>query len=406
MCTTGGRTAARCDICGNTKLRMIQCNSCDCVVHPTCLGMGKHAMPAGVFTCADCVRFQARLPAHATQEAAAAADMLVLLASQRTKDTTQATYAASLHRFVKWGKQQAGFQLSDLLPPGQAAVSAEAVRLFMAWASQKYKYTTIESTLTAVKDWHKSKGVDYQHLQDPQMNTLLASIKSQQGPAGLPQGKLGMSRPLLRVLVCYLAEQRRSASSPNLAQLYLRDLTWIVLGYFGMFRRSELIALQLRDVVQGNRYVELTVRFSKTDRCGQGAKVTIAAVSKDDIQIASILHQWQEVRKAQGAGPDDPLLTKWDLDSRTLSPLPITTGQALAERLKLYLTQLVTRYPGLSVNPKLYGMHSLRRGGVMAAWQAGVGVEKTQAHGRWRSNAVRAYMTATRATRLQVTQGM
>jgi hypothetical protein len=39
--------------------------------------------------------------------------------------------------------------------------SAHRVKLFMAWAASHCKAATIESTLTAIKDWHKSKGVAY-----------------------------------------------------------------------------------------------------------------------------------------------------------------------------------------------------------------------------------------------------
>jgi hypothetical protein len=94
------------------------------------------------------------------------------------------------------------------------------------------------------------------------------------------------------------------------------------------------------------------------------------------------------------------------LDSLSLSNNPIQTAETLNKRLKLYLTALVAKYPDLQVNPASYGMHGLRRGGVMAAWHAGVEVEKIKAHGRWKSDAIRAYMQTTRDMRLVVTSSM
>lgn len=84
----------------------------------------------------------------------------------------------------------------------------------------------------------------------------------------------------------------------------------------------------------------------------------------------------------------------------------IANGQALAVRLKGYLTELRDKYPGIAVNPASYGMHSLRRGGVVAAWKAGVDIEKIRMHGRWRSDAVRVYMTAGLDIKLSVTAAM
>ena len=51
-------------------------------------------------------------------------------------------------------------------------------------------------------------------------------------------------------------------------------------------------------------------------------------------------------------------------------------------------------------------MHNLRRGGVMAAWLAGVDYTKIKVHGRWRSDAIKAYLQTTVAIRLQVTEAM
>lgn len=389
---------------------MLKCEQCGGQWHPTCLGLGKHAMPGGHFTCAECTKFAACIPEHAAPDVKEAAHTLVWLRAQRVRESSQNAYASSLHRFVHWATIKAGKQLADVLPPSkEGAVSAQLVQLFMAWACSRYKASTIEHTLTAIKDWHKSKQIGYDHLCTQPIKDLLTSIKAEQGSEGVPKGKVGMTRPVLRLLIGYLHGLRKTAG-PNEAMLHLRDLTWLVLGYFGMLRRSEIIAFKIQDVkvstAGGQSSVELTIRKSKTDRRGEGALVTITGVTKDDIPIATIVKEWLAFRAACNARPDDPLFTKWNLDSRSLSHLPIATGQALAERLKLHLTSLVRRYPGLSVNPLAYGMHSLRRGGVMAAWQAGVPVEKIQAHGRWKSDAVRAYMETTRSMRLQVTQGM
>lgn len=361
--------------------------------------------------CADCIKFAAQIPYNATEDVADAAHMLVYLDAQRTRESSQNTYASSLHRFIQWATLKAQMPLQEVLPPGkQGVVDLQLVRLFLAWASGRYKASTIESTLSAIKDWHRSKGADYSHLCTNSIKDLLGAIKIQQGPEGIPKGKVGMTKPILRLLVKYLAVKRQQADTQS-KWLHLRDLTWLLLGFYGMLRRSEIIALRMEDIkVEGegsSSVIELNIRKSKTDQRGQGAQVTITGTTNDGIRIADYVRDWLAYRQSVGrAQSADPVFTAWDLDTRRLTDSPLKTGQALAERLKVHLTAIVQAFPDISVNPKAYGMHSLRRGGVMAAWQAGVTVEKIKAHGRWQSDAVRAYMHTTRNMRLQVTQCM
>jgi hypothetical protein len=156
----------------------------------------------------------------------------------------------------------------------------------------------------------------------------------------------------------------------------------------------------------GKRFVEITIRKSKNDRRGEGAVVTIAGQTQDGIRVAERVEQWLDLRQQAGAAPNDPMFPTWDLDEYALSSSPIRTPETLNKRLKLYLSDLKQRYPDIPFNPASYGMQNLRRGGVMAAWKAGVDVEKIKAHGRWKSDAIRAYMQTTRDMRLFVTQRM
>lgn len=325
----------------------------------------------------------------------------------RVRESSQDTYASDIHTYIKFWRDMGGRGLQDILPEGNTGVTTADVHLFLGWAMSRYKYNTISSTVSALIDWHKMKQIPYDALNCKATKELLNTIKCEQGPEGMPVGKTGMSKPVLRLLLKHL--HNRSATETHMQPLFLRDSCWILLGFFGMLRRSELIALQLQDVqvaqqANGQWFIEIRIRRSKNDRRGEGAIVTITGVSKDGIKIAERLQAWLALRK--GAKPTASLFTTWDLDTMDVSNLPIRTAEALNKRLKVYLCDLVTKYPELPVNPSSYGMHSLRRGGVMAAWHAGVDVEKIKAHRRWKSDAIRAYMQTTRDMRLHVTAHM
>lgn len=337
----------------------------------------------------------------------AAAHRLVWLKGMRVQSSSQHTYASGLHRYVKFG-EICGKTVTEMLPPGSQGVDTHTLHLFLSWAAAKYKFNTIQSTLSALIDWHKSKDIPYTAISCQATKQLLATIKSEQGPAGLPAGKQGLTKNMLRLLLAYL--HKTGAQQPDMQELLLRDECAVLLGFYGMLRRSEIVALTLEDVkfgtFKGKKYVEVTIRRSKTDRGRVGASVTITGTTCDGIDIAGPLEHYMHIRAAQMPTPTSPFLVRWDLDAKTGRSDTGITGQALARRLQQHLRSLKRKYPSIRVNPDSYGMHSLRRGGVTAAWEAGIDIEKIKAHGRWRSDAVRTYMQANRSIRLMVTCNM
>ena len=393
-------------MCYTSIGRMIQCSSCQASVHPACLGLSKHAYPAGTFTCANCVQEDAKI--YGINEALTdATHRLVWLKGMRVQESSQHTYASGLHRYVKFGLSVCGKQPRDMLPPGEGVpIDMSTLHLFISWAAAKYKYNTIQSTISALIDWHKSKDADYSAISCKATKELLATVKATQGPAGLPLGKQGLTKEILRLLLCYLRNQGRD--NPAMAGIYLRDECGILLGYYGMLRRSEIAALTLSDIrvgqLHGTKYIEVHIARSKTDRARVGATVIIAGRTQDNIDIAGPLERF--IHERAGSDPGSPLFTQWDLDAMTSHPTRGLSKQGFSRRLQQHLRALKAKYPGININPDSYGMHSLRRGGVMAAWKAGVDVEKIKAHGRWRSDAVRAYMQATRDIKLVVTNTM
>lgn len=389
---------------------LVRCTMCDKHVHTTCMGLSKHAFPGGYFECADCVLWAAKIEAGASRAAREAAHELTRLKALRVRESSQATYASALHRYIHFG-QCMGIPPHHLLPPAYG-VGPEPVHvhLFIAWAGKRYKISTIKSTMAALSNWCKSKGVDPKPcISNPQVKQLIATTEAEQGPAGLPVGKAGMSKALLGLLWSHCAKEARG--DPNRAQLYCRDIAWLLLGFYGMLRRSELVALSMGDVEitgmgSASPHIKLTIRTSKTDRRGAGAEVFIAASTQEGWDLAAAVASYFNLRMQAGACASDPFLVTWDPKAQRLTGERFKTSQALSDRLQSLLTTLTMLHPGIPVNPASYGMHSLRRGGVLAAWAGGVDIEKIKVHGRWASDAVRAYMTAGMSIKLLVTRAM
>ena len=419
-----GGPSPQCDVCLRSVagLRVLSCAGCGSGVHPGCLGLSPHAYPAGVFQCAACVLLSTRLevggtslpaPSQPSKSAVEAAHNLVWLKGKRVQDSSQATYASALHRYVHFAVAELGLPVEAALPPGVGIPPPRStVQLFVAWAVQRYKIGSVRVTLNALADWCKSKFAPASHVHNAEVEQLLHTAATEQGPAGLPVGKRGMSKAVLQLLLAYLGEQARGPQA-RMAQLLHRDVAWLLLGFFGMMRRSELVALCMKDVVfvpESNgvaRHLQVHVARSKTDRCAQGATVVLAGATCDGWDVWSMVSRYTNMRTQQDAGPEDPFLVAWNLDAWALSSQRLASAESLAARLKQHLREVKARYPSLPLSPESYGMHSLRRGGVLAAWAAGVELAKIKAHGRWRSdNGMRPYLTAGIDIKLQVTSAM
>jgi len=102
------------------------------------------------------------------------------------------------------------------------------LELFISYAQTRYKFSTTKSIMSALIDWHKSKGAEYSAVTCNETKMLLATVQSEQSPAGLPAGKQGLTKPMLRLLIQYLNSQRKH--DPAMATILLRDECVILLG--------------------------------------------------------------------------------------------------------------------------------------------------------------------------------
>ena len=94
------------------------------------------------------------------------------------------------------------------------------------------------------------------------------------------------------------------------------------------------------------------------------------------------------------APPSQPAFLFWR--NGNLTPL---TYSVFSQKLQHYLGRI-------GLNPKLFGGHSLRRGGCTWAFQAEVPVELLRTHGDWRSLSYLRYLDFSIEQRAKVTQLM
>lgn len=143
----------------------------------------------------------------------------------------------------------------------------------------------------------------------------------------------------------------------------IRDRAILALGLAAALRRSELVALELKDVAFEERGLKLTLRHSKTDQDGDGQVIAVPA-GKVLAPVAR-LHAWLAVRGGQAG----PLFLKID-------PQGCMTGEAMSDRS---IARLIQKYAALSgLDPATVGGHSLRAGFLTEASRSGATIAKMQ----------------------------
>lgn len=279
------------------------------------------------------------------------------------------------------------------------------------WAKDEFAFNTIQISLSAINDWHRSRKV----ARDPQDLALISStLKSVQlllGPLGHADKKLGMSVDLLRRVSKTIGDAYTAADSWLLKLLHLRDFAWLLISFFGFLRRSEAAALLLSDIrfdtIHNPPAVVVHIRKSKTDALSRGVDICLAWSTASGFMIGLYVQLYVTLLVNFGYPKDFPLFmalgspSVLNLDCTVPRPLRADT---MSGRLQLYLKTLAQTHPELRIDVKRFSAHSLRRGGATAAWLSGVPREVLAVHGRWKSDAVDLYLVADTLHKLRVTQ--
>jgi integrase len=131
----------------------------------------------------------------------------------------------------------------------------------------------------------------------------------------------------------------------------IRDRAILLLGFAGAFRRSELVALDLADLEFCPNGLLVTIRKSKTDQDGEGAKIPI--IGGSEFCPIGAVRAW--INKADiRSGPLYRSVRKGGKVGKCLS------GRAVAEIVK-------TRAAAVELNSRDFSGHSLRAGFLTSA---------------------------------------
>ena len=167
---------------------------------------------------------------------------------------TRAAYRSDFARFTAWCDTKA----VPALP-----ASPETVAAFLAHeAEQGFAASTITRRCASIRYAHRLAELE-PPTNSERVKATLRGIKRAIGAA--PKRK----KPVL-------ADQARTMiqAAPD-GLKGLRDRALLALGFGGALRRSELVALDVADLVETDDGYKVTIRKSKTDQEGHGATIAI-----------------------------------------------------------------------------------------------------------------------------------
>ncbi len=272
-------------------------------------------------------------------------EILLQQAGARARDYARAAHAANTRRAYRadWAAFTAWCQARrrDALP-----AAPETVALYLADRADHCKTSTLQRRLVAIAQAHKAA-----ELESPtthaSVRAVWSGIRRIHGTA--QTGKQAAVTADVRAMVATLTD-----TLPG-----WRDRALLLLGFAGAFRRGELVALDVADVVSTRDGLVVTVRRGKTDQEGQGRQVGIPYGSRLPTCPVRAIEHW---RVAAGI-TSGPLF-------RPINRHEQVRSTRLTDQSVALIVKRAAEAAGLDA--ARYAGHSLRAGLATAAAAAGV----------------------------------
>ena len=276
-----------------------------------------------------------------------------------TSDNTRLAYQSDIQHFLKMGRA---------LP-----TTAEQVEAYLNACAPNYNPRTLVRRITALRQWHQLRGHP-DPTQSPVVKKTLRGICRLHGQPRTQATALRL-KDLDRIVAHLKAMDSLQA---------VRNRALLLVGFFGAFRRSELVALTWEQINFVSDGMIITIPRSKTDQTGEGAPCVIPFGNATRCPVRALINWRQASACYQGA------IFRRISRVGQVSPQSITPHHL--NRILRQLAQAV----GLS-QLESYSSHSLRRGFATEAARLGAPLAAIQRHGRWQcTKTVLEYIEAGR----------
>ncbi len=221
---------------------------------------------------------------------------------------------------------------------------------------------TIQRRLIALRQWHR-----LQNQPDPTADpTVLQTLREIARVHGQPKRQApALALPDLDSLLAHLRQTD--------ALISLRDQALILVGFYGAFRRSELVALKWSDVQFVREGMIITIKRSKTDQTGQGFSCSLPYGPEPARCAVQALLTWRNA-----SSPTSGAIFK------RISKVGTLSKHAIGPRTVNHRLKQLAKAAGLPYAETI-SAHSLHRGCATEAARLGASLPAIQRFGRWRT---------------------
>ena len=274
---------------------------------------------------------------------------------------TRRAYRSDWNDFLRWCRGRRRTAL---------AATPDTVALYLTELASVCKVSTLQRRLTSIGQAHQAAG--YAAHESPTKHVTVravwAGIRRAHGTA--QEGKAPTLIEDVRAMVATLPD----------TLLGVRDRALLLLGFAGAFRRSELVGLDVRDVMVTRAGLVVRLRRSKTDQEGEGQTVGIPYGSNPETCPVRAVQEWLECANIK----EGPLL-------RSVNRHEQLQQARLSDKTVALVVKRMAAAAGLDAT--LYAGHSLRAGLATAAAIAGTSERAIMKQTRHRSERmVRKYI--------------
>lgn len=269
------------------------------------------------------------------------ARVLEAMAASRS-DSTRRVYTSRWKVWETWCAEHG----RTPMPADPAELAAYVTSL----ADSGRALSTINASIAAIRAVHEDHGFD-----DPTTGVGVQRVR-----AGVTR-IVGVAPRRQAHPLSLLELQRMLESCDADGVRGTRDRALLLIGFAGALRRSEIAALEVRDVARQRDGIVLTIRRSKGDQEGRGATVGISRGVHAGTDPVTALHAWLDLAGI-GRGPLFVAITRHNRVPRTLRAVTGASVDAIIQR----------RAADAGLGDLPISGHSLRAGHATTAAESGV----------------------------------
>lgn len=273
-----------------------------------------------------------------------------------TSDNTRKTYRSAIRQFEKWG--------------GRLPTDKNIVVSYLLERAEFLSPRTLELHLTAISQWHHTQSYT-DPVNDPLVRKTITGIRRIHGR---PKQR---SKALRLEHLAQMVDHLRGLPTSN--KVY-RDIALLLTGFFGAFRRNELVGIQVSDLIWEPEGLIIQLPRSKTDQGAQGMFRALP-FGCSSVCPGTALKKWIEIADIF-EGPVFRPVNRWGhIQAKEITPGSVNE-----------LLKVLGKACNFDFAPDL-SSHSFRRGLSTSAARAGVDFELIKKQGGWKNDStVRGYI--------------